>query len=361
MDSRVYIYILFLIAYFILSGNGDNRQNAQRFAKFCCFLLFLESGLRHANVGPDTPTYYMTFLFQRDQSWSSLLDNFYAAYFLGEARDPAYSLLVKTFTLISKDWQAFLLFASGVYFYALYKFLTRYVDDLKGMLLAFTFCISLFHIIPLSGMRQQFTMAISMFLPQLIEEKKMLPFVIVVLAGATIHVSLLFVLPLYFIYHYFTGNFKLFLQAAFVCIPVIAVGAKSILSILVSFMANDYYAGYIDEKESGAFMYIVFFAFIVFIALLYYDKVNLEDKKMFGSSLIMISLTVPLIVVDGAMIRIGQYFTIYSMLFLPHIIKETNSHLLFCGLLGMLLFLAFKGDFEYHFFWENLILNFEYK
>lgn len=361
MDSRIYIYLLFLFAYFILSHNGESKRNVNKFAKFCCFLLFLEAGLRHANVGPDTPTYYMSFLELKTESLSNLLNRYYETYVLGVARDPSYSLIVKLFTTITDSWQMFLLFAAGVYFCALYKFLTRYVETLQGMLLAFTFCISLFHIIPLSGMRQQFTMAIAMLLPPLIEGKRMLPFLAVVLVGTTIHSSLSFVLPLYFLYHYLIGNSKKVIVLAFLCIPIIAYGAKSILGVLVSFIKNDYYAGYLTDEKSGAFLYIVFFSLIVFIAIYYYDKVALKTPKIFCSALIMISLTVPLIVVDGAMIRIGQYFTIYSMLFLPYIIHHTNNKVLYYGLLVVLLFLAFKESFEYHFFWENLDLNFQYK
>lgn len=361
MDSRIYIYLLFLFAYFILSHNGNSKRNANKFAKFCCFLLFLESGLRHANVGPDTPTYYMSFLGLKTESFLNLLNRYYDAYVLGVARDPSYSLIVKLFTTMTDSWQLFLLFAAGVYFGALYKFLTRYVETLQGMLLAFTFCISLFHIIPLSGMRQQFTMAIAMLLPSLIEGKRMLPFLAVVLMGSTIHVSLSFVLPLYFLYHYFLGNSKKLIVLAFLCVPVIALGAKSILEVLVSFVNNNYYAGYLTDEKSGAFLYIVFFSFVVFTAIYYYDKVGLKNQKLFCSTLIMISLTVPLIVVDGAMIRIGQYFTIYSMLFLPYIVHQAKNKVLYYGLLIALLFLAFKGNFEYYFFWENLELNFQYK
>ncbi len=362
MDSRIYIYALFLIAYFILSQNGDNKKNVTTFAKFCCFILFLESGLRHANVGPDTPTYYMSFLDIRTESFSILLDRYYDAYVLGIAKDPTYPIIVKLFSSVIDSWQLFLLFAAWIYFYALYKFLTRYVKDMKGMLLAFTFCISLFHIIPLSGIRQQFTMAIAMLLPPLIEDKKMIKFLVVVLVGSTIHISLLLVTPLYFLYHYFTGHSRLFVVLAFLCMPIISFLAKDILGALTSFMANDYYTGYTTNDEtSGAFMYILFFALIVFISIYYYDKADFNDQRLYCSALMMISLTVPLIVVNGAMIRISQYFTIYSMAFLPYIIKRTNNKFVYYGTLGALLFLTFKGSFDYHFFWENIVLNFEYR
>lgn len=356
MDIRIYIYILFLIAYFFLSHNGDRKRNVNYFAQFCCFILFLESGLRHANVGPDTSTYYLSFMELKTESWTNLFNRFYEAYVLGEARDPSYALIVKLFTLISGNWQLFLILGSGIYFGALYKFITRYVDTFKGMLLAFTFCISLFHIIPLSGMRQQFTMAISMLLPPLIEDKKMVKFLIVVLIGSTIHTSLICVLPLYFLYHYFTGNAKLFIIISFLCIPIIASSAKNILAVIVSLLANDYYTEYLNEGQSGAFLYIIFFALIVLVTIIYYDKINFKSQKLFCSALMMISLTVPLIVVDGAMIRIGQYFTIYSMLFLPYIIQHSKNTILFYSAIGALLYLTLTTNYEYHFFWEDIAI-----
>lgn len=361
MDIRIYIYILFLFFYFLCSSYKDISKSTKTFAKCCCFIFFLESGLRHANVGPDTPTYYMSFLNIKTESWLTLFSKYYDAYVLGVARDPSFSIIVKPFTLFSNGWQLFVLFASGIYFYALYKFLTRYIESLKGLLLAFTFCISLFHIIPLSGMRQQFTMAIAMLLPSLIEDKNLIKYLVVVLIGSTIHTSLLFVLPLYFLYHYFTNYLKTIVLLSFFSIPIISLGAKSILKFIVSFSYNDYYAGYIKDDSSGAFLYIMFFALIVLVTILYFDKINLKKQPLFCSALTMISLTVPLIVVDGAMIRISQYFTIYSMLFLPYVIKHTNNWYLYCGISFALLYLTFHDSFEYHFFWEDLVLNFESK
>ena len=358
MDIRIYIYILFLIAYFVLSHNGNSKRNVNNFAKFCCFILFLESGLRHANVGPDTSTYYLFFMELKAESWENLFNKFYETYALGEARDPGYALIAKLFTYISDSWQLFVIFGSGVYFVALYKFLTRYVDTLQGMLLAFTFCISLFHIIPLSGMRQQFTMAIAMLLPPLIEEKKLVKFLVVVLIGSTIHLSLIFVLPLYFLYHYFTGNSKLFIILSFICMPVIAISAKSILTFLVSSLSSDYYTSYLNSEQSGAFLYIIFFALIVLVTIIYYNKVNLKSQKLYCSALMMISLTVPLIIVDGAMIRIGQYFTIYSMLFLPYVIQHSKNKILLYSIIGALLYLTISNSFEYHFFWEDIPIIF---
>ena len=358
MDIRIYIYTLFLIAYFFLSHSGDRKRNVYYFAKFCCFILFLESGLRHANVGPDTSTYYLSFLELKTESWTNLLNRFYETYVLGEARDPSYALVVKLFSIVSGNWQLFVIFGAGVYFYALYMFIARYVNTFPGMLLAFTFCISLFHIIPLSGMRQQLTMSIAMLLPPLIEGKKMVRFLAVVLIGSTIHLSLIFVLPLYFLYHYFTGNSKLFIILSFLCMPIIASSAKSILTTIVSLLANDYYAEYLNNERSGAFLYIIFFALIILVTIIYYDKVNFKSQKLFCSALMMISLTVPLIVVDGAMIRIGQYFTIYSMLFLPYIIQHSKNKMLLYGIIGALLYLSFSNSFEYHFFWEDIPIVF---
>lgn len=364
MDSRLYIYILFLMFYFVFLQGGDRKININNYAKICCFILFLESGLRHANVGPDTPTYYMFFENLKTESWKNLFSNYYNAYVLGVNRDPSFPLLVKPFTYLTNGWQFFLLFASGIYFYALYRFLTRYIVSFSGLLLAFTFCISLFHIIPLSGIRQQFTMAIAMLLPPLIEENKRIKYFVIVLVGSTIHTSLLFALPLYFLYHYLcktVKNAKKFVILSFLCMPVVTFGAKGILKYLVSFSYNGYYAGYIMDNSSGAFLYIIFFALIVFISIYYFDKVSLGRQRLFCSALMMISLTVPFIVVDGAMIRISQYFTIYAMLILPYIILRSNNQLIYYGIIGALLYLAFRSNFEYHFFWEDLVLNFEYK
>ena len=71
------------------------------------------------------------------------------------------------------------------------------------------------------------------------------------------------------------------------------------------------------------------------------------------------TVTIPLIIVDGAMIRICQYYTLYLMLLLPATIhnyfniygraKRVQSIIEL-----ILIILTLISPFEYFFFWEKI-------
>lgn len=69
-----------------------------------------------------------------------------------------------------------------------------------------------------------------------------------------------------------------------------------------------------------------------------------------------LTIFVPLITVDGAMIRISQYFTLYLLVLLPISITSLKSfatasfRMRFAMLI--LVILMFMHSYEYHFFWE---------
>ena len=67
------------------------------------------------------------------------------------------------------------------------------------------------------------------------------------------------------------------------------------------------------------------------------------------------TLAVPLISLDGTMIRIGQYFTLYLMVSLPLVFERVSYRKV--GYFGCIAFLALKvftSDSVYYFFWENV-------
>ena len=57
---------------------------------------------------------------------------------------------------------------------------------------------------------------------------------------------------------------------------------------------------------------------------------------------------------DGSMIRIGQYFTIYIMLSLPYVIEHVHIRSLYVLFIVVLSALTFSQSSTYFFFWENV-------
>lgn len=353
MNILGFILVILIFLYFIYSQCSGN--NVRKFITWGCLLLGLESGLRHIAVGPDTPTYYMLFKQTYALSWSEVFSGFTAT--ADEFRDPAYALIVKTFITIIPSWQLFLIAVAAFYFYGLWRVLTRYVESLEGALLAFVLYLSLFNIIALSGLRQCITSGIAFLLIPFINDRRWKYVIPIVLIGATIHISLLFMLlliPLIIL----SDNFKKKLYiVSIILIPVIAVGARSIVLYMASFMANDYYAGYANaEKEGNPMVYVTLVSIISIYEYLNYRKLTeLKQTSFLVPSNILMTLAVPLIFLDGTMIRIGQYFTLYLMVSLPLVFERVSYRKV--GYFGCIAFLScgiFTSVNMYHFFWETV-------
>lgn len=353
MNILCFILAILLLFYLVYSQRVGNYK--QSFITLGCILLGLEAGLRHIAVGPDTPNYY--FLYQQacNSSWAELFAGFTAAG--SEFRDPAFAIIEKAFGSIVPSWQLFLMAVATFYFYALRNVLIRYIETLEGALLAFVLYLSLFNIIALSGIRQCITTGIAFLIIPLINERKWKFVIPIILVGATVHISLLFMImfiPLIILPNRITK--KLYF-IAIVLIPLIAVGARNIILYMTGFMANDYYSGYANsDSNDNPIVYVFICSIISIYEYLNFNKlVKFKKTSFLVPSNILMTLTVPIIFLDGTMIRIGQYFTLYIMVSLPLIFDCTSYRKIAYWLcIVFLSFRIFTSNDLYYFFWETV-------
>ena len=352
MDTRFWIFTIVLLSYLMLRGSANKESAKRKLVIIACGLLALESGLRHVCVGPDTFGYYG--FFQKDAStpWQLVLAGLLVDG--SDFRDPGYSILSKAFSTIIPSWQLYLVALAGLFFLSLGRLWNRYIASLEGVLFATTLFIALFHIIVLSGMRQQITMSLSMLLIPYLEERKWKIVLPTIAVGFLIHASFVFYLAFIPFYVLKKDRFKLFLTIAILLIPFVAVSARSIVAFMASQMSNDYYMGYAQSTAEGnPYTYIALCTSISIFFLFNYQMFKTAPVFMKAAA-VMMTLAVPLIVLDGSMIRIGQYFTIYMMLSLPYIVDYTYSKNMYLGMIVILCFLTYIQPQTYHFFWETL-------
>lgn len=350
----VFILIAIIIAYFYLRKFSNTPKRS--LINCGCVLLSLEAGLRHISVGPDTATYYYYFKEVANTPWASIFLGFKD---LSNFRDPAFPLIEKIFYCIIPSWQMFLVAVAVLYFFSLGKALNRLISSSEGALLAFILYIALFHIIALSGLRQCIVTALSFLLIPWIVDRKWKYAIPVIILGSTIHISFLFVLLL-MPFAYISHKLKRVCHfVALLLIPIIVIVARTIIFYMTSFLANDYYAGYANVERGGnPIMFVTFCSLISLYELFNYRYLNNKkgDNLLIPANILM-TLSVPLIFLDGSMIRISQYFTLYMMVSLPMIFDKVsyrrNSYL------SCILFFSYmicSSSMEYHFFWENVPL-----
>lgn len=353
MSIKIIIILIILFYYLLLKGDRDRIRAKNQLAYLSCFLLVIYSGFRHVLVGSDTYGYYGSFMSAARGSWADAFSGFFVT--LEELRDPLYPIIEKLFSSLIPSWQLYLLALAILFYYAVYRLWKRYITSPEGVLLAMMLMLSLFSVIALSGIRQQITISISMLLIPYVEEKRWKVAIPIIIVGSLIHVSLLFLLGFIPLQSIKQKNYKILIGASIILIPIISLFAKNIVGILAGFIKNDYYMGYaIVESGGKPYAYMALCTIISIFLFINYIKLK-TAPRFFLSALVLMTITFPLIIQDGSLIRVGQYFTIYIMLSLPHVLDRLkNRNVIYIAVILLLTMYVATDTSEYYFFWESV-------
>lgn len=370
MDIRIYLYIAVLIFGLLFSLDKKKTDSKRKWYIISILSLFiLESSLRHLSVGPDTYSYFSSFTDVEITSWSDIFKRFGDTYLRGEGKDPGYSLLVKTFQIFSTDFNLFLFVIACWFFIPLGVILYRYSTHTLQLIFAFVLYISLFRIIALSGIRQQIATGFSFIAFLYFQKKQYKKYFVTIFIGSFIHISLLIFTMLYFINILSSKKIKLVHWLVFIALPLVIVFSNTIVLFMASFIKNEYYMAYgLKEASGGATTYVTLVLLISFSCLIFLTKEYMNKShinKTFYSNLPLLTFFTPLILLDGSLIRIGQYFTIYLVLIVPFLIDFTikNKKLrkpIYVFSVLVLIYLTLSSPQKYYFFWENVQFNYLY-
>jgi transmembrane protein EpsG len=150
---------------------------------------------------------------------------------------------------------------------------------------------------------------------------------------------------------------------ALISVPFIFVGAGSIVRFMASFLENEYYQGYAETMYGGATTYIVLMELLSLFCF-----IGIRKKLILGNESIsylyinlpVLTFLVPLINLNGSMIRMGQFFTVYLMLLFPYTIDfsvtKKDRPLVYSISVTILIFYILQSSVEYEFFWNSVIL-----
>lgn len=361
MNIKAVLFIIIILLGFLLStGDGSLEKKRKWYVIIIISLLILESSLRSVSVGPDTRGYFYDFVSVKFQTWKDIFSSFKAIYIEGEGKDAGYLIFVKFIQTISLNFNVFLFACALVFFVPLGIILYRYSTHMWQLVFAFSLYIALFHIVALSGIRQQIAIGFSfMALLQLGKDHNWKAILLIVV-GSLVHISALFFLLVPFIKIVCPRWVKTIHLFSFATIPFAIVFAGVILLFFASFLANDYYASYADTGSSGgAYTYIILMELLSLFCFFAFKKENIQNDpklSLLYITLPLATMAVPLISLNGAMIRIGQYFTLYMMLLVPRAIdsmfKTKNiKNLLYFSMIIILVILG--GSYHYMFFWQE--------
>lgn len=357
--------ILLVIILYYCSANKSNPRTIKNYIKFITVVLILVSGLRHQAVGNDTYAYMQNFDQAVLRPWSDIFSNFWDLYFNpGEdGKDPGELVIIKAFTYILPNSRCFLFVVASILLIPLGVFVYRNSKTLETPCFFYVFYITMFYpYLPNSAIRQSFALAILLLGYLLLQKRKLIPFIVLLLVATLIHKSIVItflILPFYFIKKprlLYYASFGLFILMLFYY-QYIGVYLASQSEIYVMYASGAY-------LDSAPYMVILMILGLYLLGCFGISKDSLrEDNRIIYGGAAMTLVWVVLVRLDPSLIRLIAYFGPWMGIMVPLALKQwrPKDHKIFYALILIIFVLrAIITPDNYHFMWQEMQLHDRY-
>ena len=346
----LFVIILILLSDFFIQISITNPERKKRYILiFSGIPLFLYAALRGSSVGTDTLRYINSYLINTNYKLSAMLS------MIGELKDPGYQILSRVFGIVFPNPQWWLAFVAGIYIISVFSLIKNYSPYPIISVLAFV-ALGYFSF-SLTGLRQTVAMSIILSSFKLIEDGKLLKFVLLVLFASLFHVSAIVFLILYPISKTRVGYKHLIV---FLIATVTLLAFQSIVRILIGILfGNNRLAGYADRTTSlTASGFIIQLLIFIFCIYYYYttEYRNSRINMLVNCSFIGLCFQMFATMI-AEMFRVSMYFSIANIVLIPiSLANEENPQVKKVELFGVLVVLIgyiFRdGIPAYSFFWN---------
>ena len=337
--------------------NRITNKNRKIYCIICGTLWFLISGLRNLTVGADTLSYRFSFETVKSQSVRTLFKNITDKYISGASvKDPGYDFFVKIFQYFSENYQVYLIFIAALF---MIPFTVWIIKESKNPSISFVLYSSLFYsFFSITGIRQTISTAMVVLIgDKFIKDKKLIPFVIVVLLASTIHTSALVFLPFYFLSR-IPVNIKT-ISVWIIGIVISFLARRQLKAFFIDISGYDDYAK--DYEGAGTFTFtLIMLLIFVWVIISFSGNKEIEKHKRLYNAFFLAMFFTPLTWLNPSAMRVVQYFSIYLVLLIPQMIEDTfdeKSKPIATGIIAAILsLLLLKDNPQYTFFWQEGIL-----
>lgn len=363
------MYINFIILPFIVIFGlllSDKDKNRMLFIIVISLILLLESALRNLYLIADTYTYYETFTIKvPSMTWSEIWKGFVDRYFGqgAEEYDFGFYIIQKIIGSFTDSFQVFTFISQLIYFVPMGIFLYRYSQNMRQLIFAFVFYVAIIHFGAIGGGRQVLARGCWIMAFMMINDTKYIKGAIWLLIGLTFHFSILVVLlavALGFLKPVLLKNIHLF---AFLALPFVFFSPTQLILFMANISGTERYATYGEHTiAGGATTFITLMMLLSLFCFIMIRKDELERnnylKKVYAM-LPCLTIFTPLMIADGVMIRLSNYFHMFLMLLIPYAIEQFKdkkiASAVYVIMVGVLCFLALKdGGLKYYFFWQDV-------
>ena len=331
-----------------------NYQAKKRFVlKLFLFMLFIVLALRHEQIGNDTRNYSMFF---------GRAGNSVRSYFSSE---PGFGLLMRLVDQITDSSQLFFAIVAMICVGLIAPTYNEMCED-AGLTIILYCILSTFPMM-FSGLRQMIAIGVGFIAFRFVRERRIIPFLISVLAGISFHNSAFMLLFMYPLYHA-----KITKKWLYVVVPIMAlvfVFNRQIF-LALSTVASRFSRFDGTLEETGAYLMIVLFGLFCVFSYVIPNEEELDADVLGMRNFLLFATAIQLFApLNTLVMRLNYYYIIFIPLLLPRIIKHRKARWGQVALLARhIMVVCFMFYFfvnlvrsrplhiyPYHFFWEKFV------
>ena len=373
----------YLIALGCMSGwyllCRNQKDGRQQFLIGAAVIMTLFYGLRGWGVGSDTYSYVVMFQEDGSQHSKDLWE------YMWEQKSPAFVLCEWLFYKILPSPQLWLIATSAFFFFLFSRFVGKYSSDPYFSYFLF---FTIFGTFQMTGVRQSCAMAVLMLAFDQVQKRKLIPYLLLVGLAYLFHQSSLVFLPFYFVCRRKVTKYDIPILLAVV---VFVYGNRAtIFDFIKSFTSYDYF-DQLNHGEPINFSIMIYAATLLALLLCIYMRLDKEEeaKKLYtiekpqkqqtayltsslkklapknwinqqlkkdgemvmysqyANAMILASMFMPMVAVNGAVRRIVMYFAMFMCLMIPKgiitVFDKQAQKLVKIALMCLLLFLLIRG------------------
>lgn len=295
--------------------------------------LFLISALRDKSVGSDFSGYLRMFTLYGNTPWRDLID-------IAKKSDIeiGYVAFNKIIYMISDNPRVLACIIAFILIFVFSREIKRNSNNPA-------FSYFLFVTMGMLGrsfnvMRQQIAVALALLAYPYIKEKKFIKFLIIILIAFHVHMSVVIVLPMYFIMQT-KINYKVYFAFLVSCILCITIGDRLLSLFIYQERYIERYTTFTGERNGAVGECIIFSAFIILISIIWGNHKTGEMKfyMHFAMFCLLIScLTFVQPIID----RMEAYFDLVMIYAIPNTVsrveKLSTRYFIICSVCAVTLF-----------------------
>ena len=331
----------------------SRRKNASIIIFFIIFFVML--ALRSTSCGTDVRNYEEFFYFSSKAEFSDIFKSKYI--------EPLYYALNWGVVRIYPDFRIILVFSallSTVFLGWFYKKESEHAP-LTILLFVTNACFT----ITFSGLRQAIAMQFIIPAYYLVKQKKLIPFILVVVLATYVHISALIMLLLYPVFYMQIKNKHLVVILS--VIALIFVFRMQLFTALFPFV-GDKYSKYANVGDTGGYTMYFFFIIWLVISFIYPDekKLNFETRGL-RNIIVLMTIIQGFASIHTLAMRLNYYFIMLFPIAIPKILnwpKDGNENIAQLTKWTTVIFLLFfffytiysnmgiKAIYPYRAYWE---------